>query len=393
MEVYNVHDGHMPGTLQSLQASRMSPELSTLIYGLVDAGYTLQIIEGILAGNREAPGRDDPLLFAEAYRARYQSIYRRLITARGRPAMLDMDGYVSVQLWQDKIRQAGGHTRFADTTSYRNGTQDRPSFVTQWQRGMMQAGVGASIACLDSTHDTCFSFNNSEEKVYLYTLFGKHHRSGRCLPLAFLLTSEENHHPVEDWLKWLRETVGYHPRTIVIDCSDTEALALEVGLPGTRIIYCQYHFHAAITRWSNKNIQGRFAATITREARSEYNVRLRASFVAGIHHIENAATVELAELYFDQLEARRQPLCEGAVSYIRRWRTRKDRWLTVMLPAGMHGMRTNIPLESFHDALRKSTSGTHAKCASTDYYTSLQPRYCPISAARCSTRWQAGFHP
>ena len=54
-------------------------------------------------------------------------------------------------------------------------------------------------------------------------------------------------------MKWLRQEAGFRPNTVMIDCSATEALAINLSFPDIKvhILYCYWHLWQA---WE-KNIK------------------------------------------------------------------------------------------------------------------------------------------
>ena len=48
------------------------------------------------------------------------------------------------------------------------------------------------IACLDSTHNTCYSASGRAEKAFLYTVMLKNQETGKGAPAAFMITPSES---------------------------------------------------------------------------------------------------------------------------------------------------------------------------------------------------------
>ena len=48
------------------------------------------------------------------------------------------------------------------------------------------------IACLDSTHNSCYSASGRDEKAFLYTVMLKDRETGKGAPAAFMITPSES---------------------------------------------------------------------------------------------------------------------------------------------------------------------------------------------------------
>ena len=48
------------------------------------------------------------------------------------------------------------------------------------------------IACLDSTHNSCYSASGRAEKAFLYTVMLKNQETGKGAPAAFMITPSES---------------------------------------------------------------------------------------------------------------------------------------------------------------------------------------------------------
>ncbi|KIJ55574.1 hypothetical protein M422DRAFT_240188 [Sphaerobolus stellatus SS14] len=99
--------------------------------------------------------------------------------------------------------------------------------------------------CLDSTHNNCKG--PLCEKMFLSSILGPDRVTGKGVPLAWLITNFESHHPLTQFLKWLRINCGFNPHSVMTDCSDTEALAINLAFPGVsvKILYCYWHLWEA----------------------------------------------------------------------------------------------------------------------------------------------------
>jgi hypothetical protein len=90
----------------------------------------------------------------------------------------------------------------------------------------------------------------------------KNRNTGKGTPVAFMLTTGESQcveaglakHiltlssvPIADWLAWLRDELGFSAHIFMIDCLDTEALAIRTTFGAAVAIYfCMWHFFRAV---------------------------------------------------------------------------------------------------------------------------------------------------
>ncbi|KIJ28257.1 hypothetical protein M422DRAFT_270492 [Sphaerobolus stellatus SS14] len=144
-----------------------------------------------------------------------------------------------INKWLEKLCEAGWSTLYEPTP----GEEIRDRFIltlcSSWQKQLI-AEYGDTV-CLDSTHNTCCG--NNDEKIFLSTILARDHVTGHGVRLAFMLTNQESHYPLEHFLKWLRRACQFTPNMIMIDFSNTEALAIRKSFPNLiiHISYCYWH--------------------------------------------------------------------------------------------------------------------------------------------------------
>jgi len=158
--------------------------------------------------------------------------------------MLAPDVGDSVELWLEKLRAMGRRTLFEATPGKEARGGYTIALYSPWQQKLIPEY--GDIVCLDSTHNTCHWKN--DEKVFLSTVLTRDCVTGRGVPLAFMLTNLESHCPLKHFLKWLRRETGICPNTFMIDCSDTEALAINESFPGIVVLYCYWYLWQAWDR-------------------------------------------------------------------------------------------------------------------------------------------------
>lgn len=78
MAVHDVHTGHMPGTVSSLQESRASPVLRDAITALIRSEHSVVSIRRLLLPS----GALQTGTFCEAFKASYGTVYRQAEKAR-----------------------------------------------------------------------------------------------------------------------------------------------------------------------------------------------------------------------------------------------------------------------------------------------------------------------
>jgi len=93
---------------------------------------------------------------------------------------------------------------------------------------------------------------DNEVLQYLYTLVARNHETGKGAPLCFMITNSLDSQPITSWLVWL-VSLGFKPRTFMIDNCDTEIAAIRLAFGDQiRINICHWHILRA---WRKQSIE------------------------------------------------------------------------------------------------------------------------------------------
>lgn len=105
------------------------------------------------------------------------------------------------------------------------------------------------IACLDSTHNTCFSALGQSKKAFLYTVVVRNLISSSAAPAAFMITPSEAQYAITNFLGWLWQDLGFLALSWIIDCSNVEAAGICNGQgPQVKIFFCYWHVLEALAK-------------------------------------------------------------------------------------------------------------------------------------------------
>ncbi|KIJ34784.1 hypothetical protein M422DRAFT_263142 [Sphaerobolus stellatus SS14] len=204
--------------------------------------------------------------------------------------------------------------------------------------------------CLDSTHNTCKG--PLREKMFLSSILGQDRVTGKGVPLAWLITNLESHHPLTQFLKWLRNNCGCNPHSIMIDCSDTEALAINLAFPGVsvKILYCYWHLWEAwdVKIKSKVVVKGRCPedrAEILQDVRKDVIALLKCKKVADF----DTQWEKIREDWADQ---------KAWLKYMmQEWISIRERWCQAWRQHTHYGIDTNNYIESWHSNFKRNYLG------------------------------------
>lgn len=183
----------------------------------------------------------------------------------------------------------------------------------------------SKVACLDSTHNTCFSTGNTEEKAFLYTIILKNLTTGKGSPAAFMLTPSEAQYPIIQWLRWLHTKFNFNPNCFMIDCSDTETAAIRVTFGAAMLIFeCLWHVLKAIVDQAKKKLS---VKTVPKGVgKVAANQRLREEAKKDFKRLVFATSAE----DFDEIWAEIQVIYSEHEEWIRylsrEWMGKRERW-------------------------------------------------------------------
>jgi hypothetical protein len=86
----------------------------------------------------------------------------------------------------------------------------------------------------------------------LYTIVVRSQRTGKGVPLAWMVTNSNAQYPPRFWLEWLKEEHNFQPKSVMIDNCDAEIKAINCAYnegdsdsPKTNILICQWHLFKA----------------------------------------------------------------------------------------------------------------------------------------------------
>ena len=151
-------------------------------------------------------------------------------------AQYGIDTWTSLEKHAVKIQQEGGLSLIKKIG--RRSTNSNKfifAFCTSWQVDLHRRY--SSFLCLDSTHNTCFTLESSRA-AFLHSIFIKHDGAGYGVPVAFMITSTETMEPLEEWLRWLKDTVPFVTTpTFIIDCSRPKWRLLRLCFQSQRLVF------------------------------------------------------------------------------------------------------------------------------------------------------------
>ncbi|PWZ01814.1 hypothetical protein BCV70DRAFT_156608 [Testicularia cyperi] len=204
---------------------------------------------------------------------------------------------------------------------------------------------------MDSTHNTC-SGRTIGESVYLYTIVVRSQITGQGAPAAFLLTNTENQLPVTNFLKALQDQLNFKPQFLMIDCSETEAAAIDAAFhKSTQILYCHWHFLKAVVAASRQKIKGN--PDLPADQRTKEVQAMRSKAVEGIIKMMRAATEE--EL--DCLWTAYQSEWDAETAWLKyisdQWHGKRRRWADAWRQLPHQGIDTNNYIERWHEELKR----------------------------------------
>ncbi|KIJ32606.1 hypothetical protein M422DRAFT_265491 [Sphaerobolus stellatus SS14] len=184
------------------------------------------------------------------------------------------------------------------------------------------------------------------------TVLARNQVTGRDVPLAFMLTNHESHFLLEHFLKWLRKC-QFAPKTIMIDCSDTEALAIRKACPDVvvHILYCYWHLWQA---WDS-NIKEKLVFKYMRC--KEDCAELIKDVRKAVAVLLKAKSAEEFDYQWEWIECEYDDQCAWLKYMREEWIPKKERWAGAWRKHAHHGVDTNNFIESWHSNLKKNYIG------------------------------------
>lgn len=117
-----------------------------------------------------------------------------------------------------------------------------------------------TIACFDSTHNTCFSRaghkKENNKKAFLYIIVVKNKETGRSAPSVFMITGSKAQYAIADFLRWLCKTGLFQCKNWMIDFLPTEVAGIQKGQGLDVVIFiCLFHVFDAMIKQTSKKLK------------------------------------------------------------------------------------------------------------------------------------------
>ena len=251
-------------SMESWRKMRMSTQVSDWLKKVVATGIEWNAFRTIIRqddtrlSKLEAEGLspDEPIEVSEMVRVTYQDFQNCRRSQLRSTAVLDPDCWKSLDAYRERIQSEGGLADLRDLPDDHDesATILLFAFCTQWQK--IQFSQYSSLLMLDSTHNTCYALENSERKIFLYTIVIKHDVAGCGIPVAFMMTTSEGQKPLVEWLSWLKTNLPLEGSpTFMIDCSRTEIAGISAVFTSPEIRLCHWHMLRAMRNKVSKKIK------------------------------------------------------------------------------------------------------------------------------------------
>ncbi|KZV78403.1 hypothetical protein EXIGLDRAFT_783879 [Exidia glandulosa HHB12029] len=280
-----------------------------------------------------------------------QDVYNALRRRLDAETFLAPEMSESLKLWIHQLSEANWSTIFESLPIPGEPAALCLGLVSPWQREMIKK-YGDTV-CLDSTHNTCVTEDGG--KIFLYTLVARDRTTGKGTPLAFMVTDRETHHPLVRFLRWMHEATGFSPRSILIDCSDTEALAIKLAFDDTDVIpvilYCYWHLLNLFRAWE-KNVKSK--VKLGRMASKEDTAETLRDAMKSLYGLMEAASEAEFDARVDEFTAEWGDQ-KAFVLYVQtEWLTCKERWVKAWRAHAHYAIDTNNFIESWHSNLKRN---------------------------------------
>ncbi|KIJ34446.1 hypothetical protein M422DRAFT_263401 [Sphaerobolus stellatus SS14] len=373
---YWKHNGHDPATLQGMKESQNPDAVQRWLDARVREGFDRKAIRamlcmcfGFLRQSKELSQLTEVIdALPCSIKVSGQDIYNATRRKQREDTFLDDNPDTSIRLWMEILTKKGRSATYKKTP----GEEARNGFsimlCSPWQKEACYTFIfrmrlliifyffhqlpmkyGDTI-CLNSTHNTCKG--PLREKMFLSSILGQDRITGKGVPLAWLITNLESHHPLTRFLKWLRNNCGCNPHSIMIDCSDTEALAISLAFPGVsvKILYCYWHLWEAwdVKIKSKVVVKGRCPedrAEILQDVRKDVIALLKCKKVADF----DTQWEKIREDWADQ---------KAWLKYMmQEWISIRERWCQAWRQHAHYGIDTNNYIESWHSNFKRNYLG------------------------------------
>lgn len=352
--VYNwKHKNHDPANPQEYAIeSRLSPEIKKWIEDAVEKFNDWKSIKALLRLSEHELyvletnpiyNRFPPALLINYHDV--QNVINRRLNLLSRKHHQDS---LSVQLWISYLKEKNYYTLFKQHS-------DGPflvSWLSPWQFELLKQ---AKEWCIDSTHKTCTSFNNSNDSCYLFTIVVKSPVTNKGVPVVFFITDAERQPILVQWLRWLVDVSGSSlPVTrIMVDCSATEIAAISEVFVDVRISLCHWHIRRAWEKKLKSYVKVSSSTLESNAARS--SVR---SFLNDLMY--SLEETDYNKLYIDFNNKFKADFPEFTDYYETHWHNKRRLWARPWRKDGT--FNTNNLIESYHNQLKSCYFGRRKNC-------------------------------
>lgn len=326
------HTGHDPASMADWRSSSLLSYAKIWIRDRVNEGLDWKSIHDLLRiepSVLEALDKTSTQL-PQALRIGRMDVYnvlrKQLIATSQKSPDLDS----SLSMWIKSITESGGW-------GYCDGSNI--AFATKWQR----THWNSTTLCLDATHNTC------KDGFLLYSVVVRSKMTGKGVPIAFLLTQDAASAPITDFLNRL----ALKPTHFMIDCSFTEAHAIQNAYPTATILYCDWHVLKSISKNVQIHIKEDKAG---RKTKTELHTMAMQDFQK-LMKLDNQSLYR--KTYLDLINKWHVLGFESWSNYISRtWHPHHERWVQAWRIAAHDGINTNNYIESWHGTLKREYLGT-----------------------------------
>lgn len=333
-----------------MRESRLSPEIKQWIQDAVEKHLDWKSIKNLLRLTEEdlelLESLEKSTTFPPALLVNYHDVQNVITRKLNNLSRKHYQDKTSVQLWMKYLKEQ----KRRETLFIQHPGDDAPflvSWISPWQLNLLKT---AKEWCIDSTHKTCASFNNSNDSCFLFSLVIKSPVTNQGVPLCFFITDKERQTVIVQWLKWLIEAAGPLPvKKIRIDCSQTEISAIhEVSGQDFDVLLCHWHIKRAWEKHLKSSVK---VANSTVDS-----VNARTSFRALLNSMIRANDEDEYNAQFKLFTEKSKEGFGVFVDYYRdNWHEKRRMWSRPWREdAPFH---TNNLIESFHNNLKSNYLG------------------------------------
>lgn len=364
VEHLGAHVNHDPTSLEDRKRARMAPLLREWLNDKLADGHDPATLRRLLRFSDDDLDKieDDPAAAPDAFFLSdddFANLFRRILSKEGK---LDVDLWKSLDKWVLRVEELGGSVLLKCWNSNKE-KQFQFCFMTKWQKKLVSEGIGSNIVCLAATHNTSFTMEWGTGHCPLFSLVAKHHASGMGVPLAFPICSSEEHQPLQAFLSWTTTVSNYKPAAVMIDCSATEALAIEKAWPTAKIRYCRWHLFRSVWKQLRQKVKvspkSKSKADQTAAMAETHQTRITAQ--RDLNHLLAAPNIPAFEDRWQLFKAKWSKWKDW-IKYVEdQWLKTHERWAEHGRTLADHSIITNMYIESWHGTLKGKHLGNRRK--------------------------------